>query len=72
MFVPKNHEVTMRCPVCFNREIDVLMKYENNKYSCIKCSFHGTEAEVRAAYKDIQKKFTKMGKRVDIEAYDKL
>ena len=47
----------MRCPVCFNREIDVLMSYDDGRYSCLKCSYAGTEGEVRQLYKDIQKKF---------------
>lgn len=62
----------MRCPVCFNREIDVLMKYENGHYSCLKCSFVGTEREVRQLYKDIRKKFKWIDKRVTIEDYDQL
>ncbi len=74
MFVPKNHEVTMRCPVCFDREIDVLMRYNAvaKSYSCMKCSFSGSEEDVRDAYKDIQKKFRYIGKRVDINAYHEL
>lgn len=86
MPVPKNHEITMRCPVCFNREIDVLMrgpqtpknafgeplKYEDGHYSCLKCSFVGTEREVRQLYKDIRKKFKWIGKRVTIEDYEQL
>ena len=72
MFVPKNHEVTMRCPVCFSRDIDVLMKLENGTYKCLKCSFQGTEEEVRALYDDIQKKFKNIDKRITIEAYHEL
>jgi len=64
--------MTMRCPVCFNREIDVLMSYEDGKYACLKCSFTGTEQEIREMYKDIQKKFKWLGKRVTIQDYDRL
>lgn len=72
MFVPKNHEITMRCPVCFNREIDVLMKFDNGKYCCLKCSFTGTENEVRNFYLDIQKKFKFIERRITIDDYEKL
>jgi len=72
MFVPKNHEVTMRCPVCFNRDIDVLMKYENNMYSCQKCSFSGSEEKVREYYKYLQVKFKWIDRRITVEDYDKL
>jgi len=72
MFVPKNHEVTMRCPVCFNRDIDVLMKFENGSHKCLKCSFTGTEEEVRLLYLDIQKKFRWIQTRITIEEYDRL
>lgn len=72
MFVPKNHEITMRCPVCFSRDIDVLMKYEEGLYSCLKCSFNGTEEEVRNHYLDIQKKFNWIEKRITLRDYDTL
>ena len=73
MFVPKNHEVTMRCPVCFSRDVDVLMKHHNNgQYSCLKCSFNGSEEVIRDLYLDIQKKFLSIEKRITIEDYEKL
>jgi hypothetical protein len=62
----------MRCPVCFNRDIDVLMKLENGRYSCLKCSFSGTPLEIRDRYKDIQKKFKWIEKRVTVEEYDRI
>ena len=72
MPIPKDHKLTMRCPVCFSREIDVLMRYEDGQYACLKCSFRGTESEVRDLYKDIQKKFKWIGKRITIQDYDRL
>ena len=74
MFIPKDHTLTMRCPVCFNREIDVLMKLDANdgKYKCQKCSYHGTEETTREYYKYLQKKFQWINKRVTIEDYDKI
>lgn len=62
----------MRCPVCFSRDIDVLMKLENGVYKCLKCSFTGTEAEVRNFYLDIQKKFKWIQTRITMDEYDRL
>jgi len=74
MYVPKNHEVTMRCPVCFEREIDVLMKYEEETktHKCLKCSFTGDEKAVRERYAHIRGKFLWNCNRITIEDYDKL
>lgn len=73
MFVPKNHEVTMRCPVCFGRDIDVLMRRdEHGRYSCLKCSYQGDEAEIRSLYADLQKKFKRIATRIGIDDYDRL
>ena len=62
----------MRCPVCFSREMDILLKLVDGKYSCLKCSYSGTEAEIRQMYKDGQKKFKWIGRRITIEDYDRL
>jgi len=63
----------MRCPVCFSRDVDVLMRLnDDGNYSCLKCSFKGSEAAVREAYLDLQKKFRFIGKRIDIDAYGEL
>ncbi len=61
----KNHQLTKRCPVCFSREIDVLLLKEGaGHFYCVKCSFSGSEAEISAMYRDIQKKYHWMSKRV--------
>ncbi|QYY35380.1 hypothetical protein [Ruficoccus sp. ZRK36] len=62
-----NDTSVMRCPVCFSRDVDVLMQHENDQHYCIKCSFQGSESEVRAMYKDIQKKFHWNTKRIPLE-----
>lgn len=74
MFVPKNHTITMRCPVCFNRDIDVLMKLDetDGKYKCLKCSFQGNEEEVRNYYSYLQKKFQWIEKRITLDDYHNL
>jgi Zn ribbon nucleic-acid-binding protein len=62
----ENHSI-MRCPVCFTRDIDVLMEQEPGLHYCIKCGFRGPESEVRGMYKDIQKKFHGTLKRYTLE-----
>jgi hypothetical protein len=58
----------MRCPVCFAREIDVLMvPADGNRHYCPKCSFAGEESEVRSMYRDVQKKFHWMIRRLTLE-----
>lgn len=61
--------LSMRCPVCFSREIDVLMIPDGTgRHRCAKCSFSGTEKQVRALYRDIRKKYRWMGKRLTLDA----
>jgi len=48
------------------------MSLVDGRYCCLKCSYSGTEADVRAMYKDIQKKFRWIDKRITIEDYDRL
>lgn len=58
----------MRCPVCFSRDTDVLMTPAGaGRHYCAKCSFQGEESEVRGMYRDIQKKFHWMIRRVPLE-----
>ena len=60
------YEKLMRCPVCFSRETDVLMIREGAHHYCVKCSFRGSEAEVRSRYADIKKKYRWMKRRVTL------
>jgi len=62
----------MRCPVCFSRDVDVLMKFENHHYSCLKCSYQGKESEIRDLYLDIQKKFKLISTRITLSDYENL
>ncbi|MBQ7435330.1 MAG: hypothetical protein IJV51_05955 [Oscillospiraceae bacterium] len=59
--------LNFRCPSCFMRDIDMDMFYDKEKgeYYCLRCQFHGTEAEVleknelaRFRYKDMYRRFT--------------
>jgi hypothetical protein len=63
--------IRLRCPVCFSRENDVVLFINNadkeNRFYCVKCSFHGTEADVREMYADMRKKYRLMTTRMTLE-----
>lgn len=62
---PDKYRLLKRCPVCFSREIDVLLiPMGNENHRCVKCGFEGSEAEIQNHYRDIQKKYHWMGKRL--------
>ena len=44
----KKGKLNYRCPVCFQRDLDIDMFFDEEKkeYYCIRCCFHGTEKEV--------------------------
>lgn len=67
------NRIKKRCPVCFSREIDVIMIVTApEQHRCIKCSFEGSENEVFAMYADIRKKYHWMGRRLTMEDQIKL
>lgn len=73
MYNPEEFLNVMRCPVCFSRDTDVLMLREKpGVHYCVKCSFRGNEPEVRGMYRDIQKKFHWMIRRVTLEEQRRL
>ncbi|MCR5348646.1 MAG: hypothetical protein K6E59_03455 [Bacilli bacterium] len=45
----KKGKLNYRCPVCFQRDLDIDMFYDEEKkeYYCIRCCFHGNEEKVR-------------------------
>lgn len=64
----ENKNVIYRCPVCFSRENDVVIRqYPDGLYHCVKCSYFGTEEDIRSAYADLKKKYTFLRKRVTVE-----
>ena len=67
--MPENHkdQLTLRCPVCFGRENDVTLFEDSHGYYCPKCSFTGTEGEVRAFYAALRKKYRLISQRLTLE-----
>lgn len=59
--------VMMRCPVCLGREIDVLLLRTGAELYCVKCSFRGTESDVRIMYASHRQKYKNRTKRVRVE-----
>lgn len=62
----------MRCPVCFGREIDVLLLHDGSEYYCVKCSFRGTEADVRSAYTSLRQKYANRTRRIPLDEIARL
>ncbi len=62
----------MRCPVCFSREIDVLLLHRAGRYYCVKCSYQGDVNEVRAAYARIREKYKNRTTRIPFEQIESL
>lgn len=66
--VDLKNQTSKRCPVCFSREMDVLLvQHEHGYWGCVKCSFVGTEGEIRGMYRDIQKKYHGMIERYTLD-----
>ena len=59
--------VMMRCPVCFGREIDVLLLQTGDELYCVKCSFRGSRSDVRSMYASHRQKYKNRTKRVRVE-----
>lgn len=63
---------SMRCPVCFGREIDVLLLHNGTGYYCVKCSYRGTASEVREAYAALKRKYENRTVRVTYDELERL
>ena len=56
--------MSMRCPVCFARGIDVVLFRDEAGYYCVKCSFVGVAEEIESAYAAIRRRFRLIGVRL--------
>jgi hypothetical protein len=59
--------MSVRCPVCFSRENDVVLFREGERWYCVKCSFTGTEFDVRGMYAHMRGKYRWITRRVTLE-----
>ena len=61
-----------RCPSCFLRDIDIDMFYDRDKdeYYCLRCCFHGNEAEVLAWNQTARLRYRDMLRRIDVESWE--
>jgi hypothetical protein len=52
-------KVNYRCPVCFDREWDIDMLFDNEKkeYYCLRCNYIGSEADVLVRYQHTKTKY---------------
>lgn len=64
MSISEQSHVSLRCPVCLAREMDIVLYRDGREYYCIKCGYTGDEHSTREAYDFIRAKFRCMLKRV--------
>jgi ribosomal protein S27AE len=67
MLMSQQSRVSLRCPVCLSRDIDVVLYHDGERYYCIKCSYTGQEDEIREMYAGIRRKFRWVHKRLSVE-----
>jgi len=67
--MPESREKTasLRCPVCFVREVDVLLLHDIAEYYCVKCSYRGSAERVRADHQASKRKFRNIATRFTID-----
>lgn len=58
--------LNMRCPICLQREIDVVLRENNGTMSCPKCSFVGSREAVWDRYQSIRGRFAWRGRRLSL------
>lgn len=59
-------KLNYRCPVCFARDIDMDMFYDEEKgeYYCLRCSYHGDEKDVQRLNEQLKYRYGFMRERV--------
>ena len=60
-------KLKLRCPVCYAREMDVLLVQQAEHLYCLKCGFSGDEARVREFYADLRKKYKLINTRLTLD-----
>ena len=64
--------ISYRCPVCFARENDVVIRKYDGVYRCTKCSFFCSEEQIRKMYADLREKYTLRTTRITMEDMEKM
>ena len=66
MSLSSKGKLNYRCPVCFTRDIDMDMFYDEEKkeYYCIRCGFKGSEEEVLKRNEELKYRYKMLRKRV--------
>ena len=62
----KKGRLNYRCPACFMREIDMDMFFdeEKNEYYCLRCGYHGDEADVLRLNQQARYRYKMINRRV--------
>lgn len=69
----EKEQLTLRCPVCFARDNDVVLhRREDKSLYCVKCSFTGDEKMVKEMYADLKKKYRLVSRRMTLEEIEKM
>ena len=66
MSLSSKGKLNYRCPVCFTRDIDMDMFYDEEKkeYYCIRCGFKGSEEDVLKLNEQLKYRYKLLKKRV--------
>ena len=59
-------KLNFRCPRCFMRDIDIDMFYDSEKkeYYCLRCNYHGSEADVEQLNEQVKERYGRLRMRV--------
>ena len=59
-------KLNFRCPRCFMRDIDIDMFYDSDKkeYYCLRCNYHGSEADVLQLNEQVKERYGRLKMRV--------
>lgn len=70
MPIHEQSQVGLRCPICFEREIDVVLLRDAEGFYCVKCSYTApNEGEVRQGHQRLRAKYRWLRKRVTPNDY---
>ncbi len=65
-------KLNFRCPSCFIRDIDIDMFFDQEKgeYYCLRCNYHGNEADVLRLNEMARFRYKRMDERITVFADD--